>query len=154
MSNIVRSVVYGVFAGGILALSIIAPQQIGAIAEEPVNVAVATIDKLFPEPVDPSMFRKYSITFDDSVSTDVQHTQMVRKIGHGRMSVVTIVTTPSGTYSTDGILSPHVRYPGIDKSLKRRSHDHWSLAPSGNDGGRWVSYADGSFIYLSYRSRT
>jgi hypothetical protein len=154
MSSIVRSVVYGVFAGGILALSIVAPQQIGAIAEEPVNVAVATIDKLFPEPVDPRMFRKYSIIFDDSISTDVQRTQTVRKIGHGRMSEVTIVTTPSGTYSTDGILSPHVRYPGIDKSLKRRSHDYWTFAPGGNDGGRWVSYTDGSFIYLSYRTRT
>ncbi len=152
--NIVRSITYGVFAGGILALTIIAPQQIGAIAEEPVEAAVATIDKLFPEPVDPKLFRKYAITFDDSISTDVQRTQVVRKIGHGHVSDVTIVTTPSGTYSTDGMLSPHVRYPGIDKSLRRRTHDHWSFSPGGNDGGRWISYADGSFIYISYRTRT
>ena len=56
MINVVRSISYGVFAGGILALTIIAPQQIGALAEEPVDAVVASIDKLFPEPVDPKLF--------------------------------------------------------------------------------------------------
>ena len=64
-----------------------------------------------------------------------------------------VVTTPSGTYSTDGMLSPHVRYPGIEKTLKSRTHDTWSFSPDGTDGGRWISYADGSFIYISYSSR-
>ena len=153
MINVVRSISYGVFAGGILALTIIAPQQIGALAEEPVDAVVASIDKLFPEPVDPKLFRKYAITLDDSVSTEVLRTQVVTKIGHGRVSDVTVVTTPSGTYSTDGMLSPHVRYPGIEKTLKSRTHDTWSFSPDGTDGGRWISYADGSFIYISYSSR-
>jgi hypothetical protein len=146
MLNVVRAISYGVFAGGILALTIIAPKQIGAIAQEPVDQAIATIDKLFPEPVDLSKFHKYKFTFDDSVSTDVQRTQVVTKIGHGRKSQVTIVTTPSGTYSTDGMLSPNVRYPGIEKRLKPWPEDFY-LA----EGGKWMSYADGSFIYLVFR---
>ena len=146
MINVVRSISYGVFAGGILALTIIAPQQIGALAEEPVDAVVASIDKLFPEPVDPKLFRKYAITLDDSVSTEVLRTQVVTKIGHGRVSDVTVVTTPSGTYSTDGMLSPNVRYPGIEKRLKRWPEDFLFA-----DGGKWMSYADGSFIYLVFR---
>ena len=149
MINAVRSISYAVFAGGILALTILAPQQIAAIAEEPVEMALATIDKLFPAPVDPRLFRHYEFTIDESVSTDVQRTQVVKKIGHGITSRVTIVTTPSGTYSTDGMLSPYVRYPGIEKRLRTWPDDFY-LA----DGGRWMSYADGSFIYLVFRVPT
>ena len=146
MLNAIRAVSYGVFGGSVFALTILAPQQIAAIAEEPVKAAAATIDQLFPDPIDPRMFRHYDITLDDSVSTDVQRTQVVKKIGHGRTSQVTIVTTPSGTYSTDGILSPHVRYPGIEKSLRIWPDDYIYA-----EGGRWMSYADGSFIYLVFR---
>lgn len=146
MLNVVRSISFGVFAGSVLALTIIAPQQIGAIAQEPVDAAIASIDKLFPEPVDLRKFRKYEFTLDESVSTDVQRTQVVTKIGHGRKSQVTIVTTPSGTYSTDGMLSPNVRYPGIEKRLRNWPEDFYFA-----DGGKWMSYADGSFIYLVFR---
>lgn len=146
MLNAVRAISYGVFAGGILALTIVAPKQIGAIAQEPVDAAIASVEELFSDPVDLRKFRKYDFTFDESVSADVQRTQVVTKIGHGRKSQVTIVTTPSGTYSTDGMLSPHVRYPGIEKRLKRWPED---LAYS--DGGEWTSYADGSFIYFAFR---
>jgi hypothetical protein len=142
----IRAVAYGGFAGGVLALCLVAPAQMGALAEEPVKAAAATIDQLFPDPVDPWMFRHYDITLDDSVSTDVQRRQVVKKIGHGRTSQVTIVTTPSGTYSTDGILSPYVRYPGIEKSLRIWPDDYIFA-----EGGRWMSYADGSFIYLVFR---
>ena len=148
MLNVVRAISYGVFAGGILALTIIAPKQIAAIAQEPVDAVVASIDKLFPEPVDPKLFRKYAITLDDSVSTEVLRTQVVTKIGHGRVSDVTVVTTPSGTYSSDGMLSPNVRYPGIEKRLRSGPEDFYFA-----EGGKWMSYADGSFIYISYSSR-
>ena len=149
MLNVVRSITYGVFAGGVLSLTIIAPAQMGALAEEPVKAAMTTIGDLFPPSVNPKMFRKYNITFGDSVSTDVQRTQVVKKIGHGRMSEVTIVTTPSGTYSTDGILSPNVRYPGIEKSAKGwGGSNFWSSSTSG--GGHWIIYSSGSFTYFSY----
>src|SRR5688500_16736703 len=112
MVDPVRVFAYSAFFGSIVALSIVAPAQMGAVAEEPVKAAAAAIDSLFPDSVDPKMFRKYKITFDESISTEVQRTQVVKKIGYGRTSEVTIVTTPSGTYSTDGLLSPHVQYPG------------------------------------------
>ena len=47
------------------------------------------------------------------MSADVQRTASVTKIEHGRKSNVSIVTTLSGTYSSDAITSPHVLYPGI-----------------------------------------
>jgi hypothetical protein len=83
----------------------------------------------------------------------VKRTQVVKKIAHGRTSSVTVVTTPSGTYSTDGLLSPHVQYPGIEKKLKGwasgGSHYYSSRSYS---GGRWTSFSNGSFTYFSYRA--
>lgn len=39
----------------------------------------------------------------------------VRKIGYGRTSIVAIRTTTTGTYSSDGLASPYVQYPGVFK---------------------------------------
>jgi hypothetical protein len=153
MLNVVRSIAYGTFAGGVLALTIVAPQQIGVLAAAPVEAAVKTVGDLFPPSVNPRMFRKYDIIFDDSVSTDVTRTQIVKKIGHGRTSEVTIVTTPSGTYSTDGIVSPNVRYPGIETTLKPWDEDGHSrswFSYRSTVRGAWISFSNGSFTYLSY----
>ena len=114
----VRVLAYGSFFGAMITWSIVNPAQMSAVAEEPVKAAAATIDGLFPDLVDPKIFKRYDFTFDDSVSGDVQSSKTVKKIAGGRTSEVTITTTPSGTYSTDGLLSPHVQYPGIDKKLK------------------------------------
>ena len=148
----VRVLAYGGFFGSMVTLSLVAPDQMSAAAEEPVKLVTATIESLFPNSVDPKAFRKYDITFDDSISTEVQRTQVVRKIGHGRMSAVTVVTTPSGTYSTDGLLSPHVQYPGIDKQLKDSGWParSWFFAPHADGSGMWTSFSNGSFVYLSY----
>src|SRR5690606_7541371 len=59
---------------------------------------------------DDSMF---SVSVDPSISTEATRTEFVRKIEFGRTSVVKVTTTASGTYSTDGLYSPHIRYPGI-----------------------------------------
>ena len=37
----------------------------------------------------------------------------IKKIGYGQTTFVNILSTPSGTYSTEGLVSPNVRYPGI-----------------------------------------
>ncbi|AKR54537.1 hypothetical protein XM25_01680 [Devosia sp. H5989] len=55
----------------------------------------------------------FTIDTEPNVSLEATHTAVVRKIEFGRTSFVKIMTTPSGTYSTDGLASPHVRYPGI-----------------------------------------
>ena len=148
MVSPLRAVAYGGFAGGVLALCLVAPAQMGALAEEPVKIAASTIGDLFPpDTVDPRIFRHYDIIVDDSVSTDVRRTQVVKKISHGRTSRVTIVTTPTGTYSTDGVVSPHVRYPGIETSLRVWPDDYFYA-----EGGRWVSFVEGSFVYLVFRA--
>jgi hypothetical protein len=56
----------------------------------------------------------YSVAYDDSVSTEVLGTQTVRKIGYGKSEMVTITTTPTGTYSSDALFSKHIKYPGIE----------------------------------------
>jgi hypothetical protein len=58
---------------------------------------------------------RYSADFSDQVVS--QHT--VQKIGYGKKHDVTIITTESGTYSTDGLASRHVRYPDIDARRAR-----------------------------------
>lgn len=58
--------------------------------------------------------RTYLVDYADWVSTDPLSTARVKKIEAGRVSYVDITTTATGTYSTDGLTSPHVNYPGIE----------------------------------------
>jgi hypothetical protein len=152
MVDPVRVLAIGGTIGALVAGSLMAPQAINAMAEEPVKAVASALETLFPEAVDAKMFRKYDITFDDSVSTDVKRTQVVKKIGHGRTSTVTIVTTPSGTYSTDGLLSPHVQYPGIEKNLKGWGSRSFYYSSRSYGGARWTTFSNGSFTYFTYRA--
>ncbi|WP_417308113.1 hypothetical protein [Devosia sp.] len=54
------------------------------------------------------------VVIDDSVSTEPLGYSEVEKIGYGRSETVKIVETATGVYSSDGIYSPYVRYPGIE----------------------------------------
>jgi hypothetical protein len=146
MVDPVRVLAVGGTIGMLVGGTILAPQMIGAAAEEPVKAVASAIGSLFPDTVDPKMFRHYDITFDDSISTEVSRTQVIEKIAHGRTSQVTIVTTPSGTYSTDGIVSPHVLYPGIDKTWRS-----WPADLDFGQDGSWASYSEGSFTYFVFR---
>jgi hypothetical protein len=149
----VRVLAYGSFFGAMITWSIVNPAQMSAVAEEPVKAAAATLDKLFPNLIDPKMFKRYDITFDDSVSGEVLSTRHVKKIAGGRTVDVTITTTPSGTYSTDGLLSPHVKYPGVDKKLKPwagPSSSYWYRSSRSANGSSWSMYSHGSFTYFSY----
>ena len=58
----------------------------------------------------------FQVSVSDTVSTDVLHANQVKKIGYGMVQTINIVRTPSGTYSSDALVSPHVLYPGIDVS--------------------------------------
>jgi len=147
----VRVLAYGSFFGAMLIWSVVNPAQMSAVAEEPVKAAAATIDGLFPDLIDPKIFKRYNFTFDDSVSGDVLSTRTVKKIAGGRASEVTITTTQSGTYSTDGLLSPHIQYPGIDKKLKSWARNHsWYYSSRSTAYGHWTTYSNGSFTYFSY----
>ncbi len=57
--------------------------------------------------------REYRVTFDAGLSQEPLSSLGVTKIGFGRISHVNIITTASGVYSTDGLASPHIRYPGV-----------------------------------------
>jgi hypothetical protein len=148
MANYVRMIAIGGTIGVLTAGSLaLAPAVIAAVNEKPVETVVAgTIQELFPpEAINPKIFRKYDIVLGDGVSTDVQRSQTVRKIGYGYSRNVTIVTTPSGTYSSDGLLSPNVRYPGIEVTAKRG----WRYWPE-QHAGHWVSYSRGSIIFFYF----
>lgn len=90
-------------------------------------------------------FPDYSVQVDASVATDPVKTNRIKKIEFGNVSYVDIVTTATGTYSTDGIASPNVSYPGIDEQagVPRDSVGVW------NTGHRWqvLPRHGSSFIY-------
>jgi len=60
--------------------------------------------------------RSYEVNFDASVSSEVLSSSVIRKIEFGKESLVSVVSTPSGVYSTDGFASKNVQYPGVEVS--------------------------------------
>ncbi len=120
MQDIARMTAIGGLVAGVLAVVAIVPGAMRAVADEPVAMVAESIEQLFPPPFDARVFRKYAIHFGPGVSTDVIASRSVTKIGFGHMTKVAVVTTSSGTYSSDGLLSPHVRYPGIEVVQRHR----------------------------------
>jgi len=94
--------------------------------------------------------RTYEIEYADWVATDPISSTTVTKIEGGRVSRVSITTTATGTYSTDGLTSRHVQYPGIEVTEVvpwwRQNHVRfWT-------NGRWYSLstrAGDSLVRLS-----
>jgi hypothetical protein len=152
MSENVRSIALIGGIGAVVAGALASPLLFPTVfASEPQKHLLASAETLFPPPFDPSQLKKFAITFGDSVSTEPQSTQTVSKIGFGHKSVVSIVTTTSGTYSSDGIASPHVLYPGIDVALKHPNRSYWTAIGTAPEGGTWSSYGFtvGSITYLN-----
>ncbi len=56
----------------------------------------------------------FRYTVEDWVSLEPTASHTVKKIGYGQVTRVGVATTATGTYSTDGLTSPHVSYPGIE----------------------------------------
>lgn len=113
----------GVFGAGLAGAS-------AARADGPISVApppLTTLVKFYD--------RQYEIAYADSVSLEPVSSAMVRKVGYGHVRDVNIATTSSGTYSSDGLVSPHVLYPGIEvnRVYEDRGHYHgYSLWPEGS----------------------
>jgi hypothetical protein len=78
--------------------------------------------------------RAYSVTYEDSVSRTATNNTTVRKIGYGETSIVNIITTSSGVYSSDALTSPHVLYPGVHVEEvpieDEDGHRHWPVKGS------------------------
>lgn len=82
--------------------------------------------------------KDYEVTYDSSVSLEPISRASVRKIGYGNSQEINVATTATGTYSTDGLVSPHVLYPGIAvervfpeiDEVHHHHHGHWHSGPS------------------------
>ncbi len=148
MPDIARLTAIGGLVAAFVTVSVVAPQMIRAVADEPREAVAEAIETLFPPPFDARVFRKYAIHFDETVSTDVSARHSVTKIGFGQVTQVSIVTTPTGTYSSDGLVSPHVRYPGIEVAPSRRHRDSsfrfWRASIRAGAGGS-------SFVFIGAR---
>lgn len=92
--------------------------------------------------------RDYEVEYADWVATDPLSSSTVKKIEGGRVSYVDITTTATGTYSTDGLTSRNVLYPGIDVTEVTPDRASWVRYWT---NGRWFSFlsrAGNSYIYL------
>lgn len=56
----------------------------------------------------------YSVSVDEEAVGNVLSHATVRKLGYGRTEFINIVTTSAGTFSSDGVRSSHIQYPGIE----------------------------------------
>ncbi len=87
-------------------------------------------------------------TIAPTVSREVLDIRNVRKIGYGHESSVEIVTTPSGVYSSDGIASANVLYPGVETSPSAKTGIGMILALVGGGWAPLHLVDGGSFTYF------
>ena len=125
MSRLVRAIFIGAGIGIAGAAVVAAPVFLqSAFASDDVQAAAATvaapIEKLFPTApsFDMGRLRKFDFSFDASVATTPLSTVTISKFGFGQRTTVTISHTQTGTYSSDAIASPYVRYPGVTATAR------------------------------------
>lgn len=117
-----RGIAYGALIGiavaGGLALPSMLPNAIASEEALPTIGEVAEVVGITQPParIDGAALVKPDWTVEPWVSSEVTHEATVRKIGYGRTTFVSVMTTNTGTYSSDGLASPHIRYPGIHKN--------------------------------------
>lgn len=71
---------------------------------------------------------EWTVTAEPGYSLTPLYTRTVRKIAGGVSTLVRIDTTTSGTYSSEGLVSPFVRYPGISVTREADAADPASVA--------------------------
>jgi hypothetical protein len=107
-----------------------------AIADEqPMKLLTASKNELLEMLNGPAEFFKPQWTVEDSVSTEVVSSSRIRKIEAGRTSFVTVARTATGVYSSDGLTSTNVRYPGIHSDEQRNAALAYLV------GGGWMFFA-------------
>ena len=141
-----KVIVAGGAIGFLVAGMFVLPSALpAAMADDgPVRTLMKTGAEIFRRPLVASDFVKPDeFIYEPWVSTDVVSQRTVRKIAYGRTTFVDIATTPTGTYSSDGLASPHFRYPGIHPNpefgvwRERHTVAVW-------DGGGWAEFAAGA----------
>jgi hypothetical protein len=142
--TIIAGGLIGLVVAGSLALTSILPAAVAD--EQPFRTLLSTGEEILPDGPLPVFF-KPDWTIEPSVNTDIVKQQTVRKIGYGRTEFVDIATTPTGTYSSDAITSPHVRYPGIHDT--RRTARGFGLLGFWNGSGWTVLKGLGANSFVS-----
>lgn len=125
MRRLAKSLGLGALVGVAAASVLTLPAWLPAVASE--DVAPAVINATVGTPTsryDPDSLikfedRTYSVTYDESVNQEPIRQLRIKKVEYGRVSFVDIAETPSGTYSTEAMFSPHVRYPGVSVARVR-----------------------------------
>ncbi|MFC0010524.1 hypothetical protein [Devosia nitrariae] len=127
-----RQVLLGMTLGAVCAtaLSAIGPGLVMSVFADEAKTAI-DLDALVR--IDDTHYR---ITYEDWVSTEPLANSRIKKIGYGQTSYVDIAETATGTYSTDGLASPHVLYPGIE--VEEVSDERLATLVLGGWGHRWV----------------
>lgn len=145
-----RAIMFGgaIGIGGVLMLSMpnILPAAIAE--EEPGRTLFSTPDELWPPAFNPDRLMRWSYYVQPGVSIDPLKETVVRKIAFGRSSFVNVMQTESGVYSTDGLASPNIQYPGIVKQPRREAKAGvWFWGDN-----RWVAaapFSAGSFAAIT-----
>lgn len=120
MDHYIRPLLGG-FAIGVLAVALfLGGSRIppALAAEAPFETVLSSANDLSPPPFDAENLVRfgddaYRVTTDEGVSLEPESATLVTKIGFGRVQSVSVVTTSSGTYSSDGVVSRYIRYPGV-----------------------------------------
>ncbi|MDB5539384.1 MAG: hypothetical protein JWQ89_1111 [Devosia sp.] len=130
----------------LLALPSVLPPAIAD--EEPARTLLSTPNEIWPPAFDPGKLMKWDYYVQPGVSIEPIRESTVRKIAYGRTTLIRVMETASGVYSTDGMANPHIGYPGIVKVAQRQSNLgvwYW-------DDGHWVATAPqsaSSFVSLT-----
>lgn len=147
MSELLRIVAAGTAIGALAVLVMPAMLPSAQAVEEPLQLLSSTAEEIFVPPVDVADLVKRDVVIEPQVATEVLRSTRIKKIGFGRVEYVDIMETASGTYSTDAVESPHVRYPGIHA---RAGSDTIELAAWSADGWELLRpVAAGSFVLLA-----
>jgi len=86
--------------------------------DQPMRTLLRSASQLIPSPTDPDTLLKWDFKVDPGVSIEPVSETSIKKIGYGHVTYVDVMETESGVYSTDGLNSPNVTYPGIHKEPK------------------------------------
>ena len=153
-------------AGGLVLIGtwpqVLASDTAQAVAEVPMAVLDKTVRDFLPPAVDTDALLKWDFVADPGIAREPIRQSTVTKIAFGRVVTVDVVETASGIYSSDAMVDPHIRYPGITRTRKAAQRlavwDGFGWAESGAmsagsfltitpfDGGNLVVSDDGMCV--------
>ncbi len=77
--------------------------------------------------------RDYEISLAENVSGQIISSGFIRKVEYGRESRISVFYTPQGIYSSEGLVSKNVQYPGVSVSeiTPVPKQDHYGAMAAG-----------------------